>query len=91
MMLKRKTEGKVAKSLRALGRGVGVCSKTVKKCLANMHIHVRMRQSRQLVSELQAMTQRQRLNKMVKSIFPANRDVAVGMDDETNLTLDGND
>ena len=28
-MLKRKTEGKVAKSLRALGREVGACSKTV--------------------------------------------------------------
>ncbi|XP_055551797.1 uncharacterized protein LOC129734095 [Wyeomyia smithii] len=29
-MLKRKTEGKVAKSLRALGREVGACAKTVK-------------------------------------------------------------
>ena len=39
-MLKRKTEGKVAKSLRALGREVGACSKTVKKHLENMDIHV---------------------------------------------------
>ena len=37
------------------------------------------------------MTQRQRLNKMVNSIFPANCDVAVVMDDKTYLTLDGND
>ena len=37
------------------------------------------------------MTQRQRLNKMVNSIFPANRDVAMVMDDETYLTLNGND
>ncbi|XP_053691459.1 homeobox protein unc-4-like [Sabethes cyaneus] len=35
------------------------------------------------------MTQQQRLNKMVKSIFPENRDVAVVMNDETCLTLDG--
>ena len=37
------------------------------------------------------MTQRRRLNTMVNSICPANRDVAVVMDDETYLTLDGND
>ena len=37
------------------------------------------------------MTQRQRLKKMVKQIFPAIHDVAVVMDDETCLTLDGND
>lgn len=90
-MLKRKTEGKVATSLRALGREVGATGQTVKKYLANMNIHVRKRKSRPLVSELQAMTQRQRLNKMVNSFFPANRDVAVVMDDETYLTLDGND
>ncbi|XP_065077549.1 uncharacterized protein LOC135700820 [Ochlerotatus camptorhynchus] len=56
-----------------------------------MNIHVRKRKSRPLLSELQAMTQRQRLNKMVNSFFPANHDVAVVMDDETYLTLDGND
>ena len=37
------------------------------------------------------MTQRQRLNKIVNLIFPANRDVAMVMNDETYLTLDGND
>ena len=81
----------MAKSLRALGREVGACGKTVKKYLESMDIHVRMRQYRPLISELQAMTQRQQLNKMVKSISPANRDVAVVMDDETYLTLDDND
>ena len=88
--LKRKTEGKVATSLRVLGREVGATGQIVKKYLANMNIHVRKRKSHPLVSELQAMTQRQRLNKMVNSIFPANRNVAVVMDDETYLTLDGN-
>ena len=82
----------MAKSLRALGREVGACGKTVKKLLENMGIHVRKQQSRPLVlvSELQAMTQRQRF-KMVKSISLANRDVTVVMDDETYLTLDDND
>lgn len=89
--LKRMTEGKVATSLRTLGREVGATGQTVKKYLANMDIHIRKRKSRPLVSELQAMTQRQRLNRMVTSIFPSNRDVAVVMDDETYLTLDGND
>ena len=54
-----------------------------------MDIHVR-KQSRSLVSELQAMTQCQRLNKMGESIFPANRDAMV-VDAETYLTLDDND
>ena len=57
-MLKRKTEGKVATWLRAIGREVLATSQTVKKYLANMNIHVRKRKSRLLVSELQAMTQR---------------------------------
>ena len=83
----RKTEGKVATSLRALGRKVGATGQTVKNYLANMNILVRKRKSRPLVSELQALMQR--LNKMVNSFFPANRDVAVVMDDETYLTLDG--
>ena len=51
-MLKRKTEGKDATSLRALGREVGATGQTVKKYLANMNIHVRKRKSRPLVSEL---------------------------------------
>ena len=80
-MLKRKTEGKVATSLGALGREVGATGQTVKKHLGNMKIHVRKRKSRPLVSELQAMTQRQRMHKMLNSFFPANRDVAVVMDD----------
>ena len=37
------------------------------------------------------MTQRQQLNNMVNSFFPATRDMAVVMDDESFLTLDGND
>ncbi|XP_055618207.1 uncharacterized protein LOC129763301 [Toxorhynchites rutilus septentrionalis] len=90
-MLKRNIEGKVATSLRALGRKFGATGQTVKEYLANIGIHVRKRKSRLLVSELQAMTQRQRLNKMVYSIFPANRDVAGVIDDEIYLTLDGND
>ncbi|XP_055621902.1 uncharacterized protein LOC129765525 [Toxorhynchites rutilus septentrionalis] len=49
------------------------------------------RKSHPLASELQAITQRQQVNKMAKSIFSANRDVAVVMDNETYLTLDGND
>ena len=51
-MLKRKTEGKVATSLRALGRKVGATSQTVKKYLVNMNMHVRNRKSRPLVSAL---------------------------------------
>ena len=81
----------MAKSLRALGREVDACVKTVKKYLENMDIHVRKRQSRPLVSELEATTQRQRLDKTIKSIFPANRDMAVVMDNEAYLTLDSND
>ena len=42
-----------------------------------------MANTRSLVSELQAMKHRQRLNKMVKSIFPAIHDMVVVMDDET--------
>ena len=53
--LKRMTEGKVATSLRALGREVGAKGQTLKKYLANMNIHVRKRKSRPLGSELQAM------------------------------------
>ena len=75
-MPKRKTEGKVATSLRALGREVGAKGQTLKKYLANMNVHVRKRKFRPLDPELQAMTQRQRLNKMINSIFPANLDVA---------------
>ncbi|KFB38170.1 uncharacterized protein LOC101234650 [Anopheles sinensis] len=89
--LKRKTEGKVAVSLRALGREAGATGQTVKKYLANMDIQVRKRTSRPMVSEQQAKTQRKRLGVMVRSILPANRDLAVIMDDETYLTLDGND
>ena len=81
----------MATSLCALGREVGATGQTMNKYMANMNMHVRKRKSRPLVSELQAMTQRQRLNKMVNSIFPANRNVAVVMHDETYLILDGHD
>lgn len=88
--LKRKTEGKVATSFRALGREVGATGQAVKKYLAKMDIHMRKRQSKPAVSENQAETQKQRLTILVKEIFPAKRNVMVVMDDETYLTLDGN-
>ena len=76
-VLKRKTEGKVARTWPR-----GWCMLYNSEKASREHGHTcRKRQSRPLVSELQAMTQRQRLNKMVKSIFPANRDAAVVLDD----------
>ena len=56
-----------------------------------MDIVTRKRKSKPEVSEQQAVTQKRRIKKMAAEIFPAKRHVKVLMDDETYLTLDGND
>jgi transposase len=89
--LRRITEGKVAKSYRSLARSFGTTGQTVKKYLRNMGIVMRKRKSKPEVSNQQIEIQKQRIKKMAAEIFPAKRHVKVLMDDETYLTLDGND
>ena len=79
------------KSFRALGREIGATRPDIKKYLQDKGIVMRKRRTKPAVSKQQAIAQKQRLTAMITEIFPAKREVVVVMNDETYLTLDGND
>lgn len=72
----------MATSFLALGRVGCATGQTVKKYNGQRHAKAQVQSGH---------PQKQRLKTMIKLIFTTNREVVVLMDDETQLTLDGNE
>ena len=89
--LKAVTAGHVAKSYRELGRKYGCDGKTIKVHLNKMGITRKSRKTKPAVTDAQLKIQKCRLQKLIKNTFSANKNIKCVMDDETYLTLDGNE
>jgi hypothetical protein len=84
--LKAETQGRSAKSFRSLGRKYKVHHATVKKCLEQMGVHRRVKQSAPKQTEKQK-TIKQRLRRLSQTIFAASSTYKCVMDDESYFTV----
>jgi hypothetical protein len=86
--LRRLLEGKVGISERWLGRKFNRDHKTIKKDIADMGYERKKRVNAPKVTEKQKITQKKRLNKVVKGSLKATNGLDVIMDDESYYPFD---
>lgn len=89
--LKAETQGRSAKSYRALARKYGTNHSTIKKYLEKMNIRRRAKKTAPSQTDRQKNVIKKRLRLLSQNFFAAQSNYKCVMDDESYFTLEGNE